>query len=273
MNELVSVEWLYQNLNNQDLIVLDTSLATTIEGKTSELQLSTIPNARYFDLKGKFSNTNSPFPNTVPSAEQFELEAQKLGINQNSKIVVFDNRGVYSSPRVWWLFKTMGHEQISVLDGGLPEWLKNEFPTEIRETKNYELGNFKANFQKGFIKSYEDIVENIHHQNFTIIDARSEGRFKGAEPEPRKHLKSGHIPNSINIPYTSVLEDGKFKSKEKLQELFKNKELNDQDLVFSCGSGLTACIVMLANELVDSNKKLLFDGSWTEWAERQGLIN
>lgn len=264
MNELVSVEWLHQNLNHPGLIVLDANLAT-------ESTSQTLPNARYFDLKGKFSDKKSPLPNTLPSEEQFEWEAQKLGINQSSEIVVFDNRGIYSSTRVWWLFKTMGHEKVSVLNGGFPEWLNKGFPTENREIKTYESGNFKANFQKELIKSYEEVVENIQQETFTIIDARSEGRFQGTEPEPRKHLKSGHIPNSVNIPFASVLEDGKFKSEVELQELFESKEIDNKELVFSCGSGLTACIVMFASELVKPKGKFLFDGSWTEWAERQGL--
>lgn len=271
MNEIVSIEWLNQNLNDNNLILLDASLQYTVQGNYSEHQLTTIPGARYFDLKGSFSDRNSPFPNTIPSSEQFEIECRKLGINNTSKIIVFDNLGIYSSPRVWWMFKVMGHDKISVLNGGLPEWIGKGFPTEHRKAEKYEKGDFKATLKDQYIKSYQDVLENLSLKSFIIIDARSSGRFNGIENEPRKHLKSGHIPNSINIPYSSVLNNGKFKSESELKKIFNRICSDKKDLVFSCGSGLTACIVMLANQLVHKKGKYIYDGSWSEWAELQNL--
>lgn len=271
MPELTSIDWLHENLNAEDLILLDASLKTTAQDEDSEHESVTIPGARYFDLKGSFSERDSPFPNMLPAEEQFELECQKLGINQTSKIVVFDNRGIYSSPRVWWMYKTMGHENVSVLNGGLPAWLEKGFPVQNIESKEYESGDFKAVFSKEAVKSYHDIVDNVKTGLFNIVDARSEGRFNGTDNEPRKHLKSGHIPNSINIPYSTVLENGKFKSESELQRLFEHKCSDEKDFVFSCGSGLTACIVLLAYEVAFKKGKYIYDGSWSEWAERQGL--
>lgn len=272
MNELVSAEWLNQNLTKKDLILLDASLSSTAEGKSSDLQLLTIPGAHYFDLKGKFSDKSSWFPNTLPSAEQFESECRKLGINNASHIVVFDNMGVYSSPRVWWMFKAMGHDNVAVLNGGLPEWVNLGFPTApLNKEEVYPAGDFKATLRQELVKSYEDVVANLSTGSFTIVDARSEGRFNGTAPEPRKQLKSGHIAGSVNIPYGDVLENGKFRSVEELKALFENKATDDKELVYSCGSGLTACIVMLAGELAHQNNKAIYDGSWTEWAELQHL--
>ncbi len=271
MNQLVSIQWLHQNLNNQDLILLDSSLSSTVQGKISGLNTKTIPGAKYFDLKGKFSDQNSPFPNTFPSKEQFEIECQKLGINNQSKIVVFDNMGIYSSPRVWWMFNVMGHDNISVLDGGLPEWIDKGFPVTTRKQEPDFSGNFKGSFKNQFIKTYQEILENLSLNSFTVIDARSEGRFNGIEKEPRKHLKSGHISNSINIPYNEVLDKGKFKNRNELEELFEKNCNGKKELVFSCGSGLTACIVMLAYELANKKSKTIYDGSWSEWAELQDL--
>ncbi len=271
MNKIVSVEWLHLNLNHTNLIVLDASLKTTANGSVSKFSLKTIPGARFFDLKNTFSDSSSPFPNTIPNVTHFEIECQKLGICQNSKIVVFDSTGIYSSPRVWWLFTLMGYQDISVLDGGLPEWINRGFSTETRAYKLYKLGNFKATFQTKHIKSYQDVLDNLHTKTFIIMDARSEGRFKGRTEEPRKHLKSGHIPNSINIPYNEVLTNGKFKTESELKTLFTKKNVQKKTLVFSCGSGLTACIVMLANALVFNKNKIIYDGSWTEWAELQNL--
>ncbi|WP_028376769.1 sulfurtransferase [Leeuwenhoekiella sp. MAR_2009_132] len=271
MKKIVSAAWLYENLKEENLIILDASLGATIDGTQTDLNEKTIPNSRYFDLKANFSDGDAAFPNTLPTAAHFEVECQKLGVNTDSKIVVFDNLGVYSSPRVWWMFKAMGHKKVYVLDGGLPEWNAQGFEVEERKGANWETGNFKATLQQELVVSYDEVVANIKNPSFLIVDARSEGRFNGTEPEPRKQLQSGSIPHSVNIPYTEVLENGKFKSKGELQEVFDDTVEQDTDLVFSCGSGLTACIIMLASEIAGQKSKRVYDGSWTEWAELQNL--
>jgi len=273
MEEVVSANWLHENLLDENLIILDASINSTANGKTSDLSLITVPNSRYFNLKNNFSDRENPIPNTLPNESQFEYECRRLGINKTSKIVVFDNLGIYSSPRVWWMFKAMGHNDVYVLNGGLPEWIKNGFETSEKKTDKYKTGDFKASFQRKHLKSYHDILENVTTKSYTVIDARSEGRFKGIEKEPRKHLKSGHIPNSINIPYNKVLEKGKFRTQLELKRIFEEKCTNEKDLVFSCGSGLTACIVMMASEISYKKSKQIYDGSWTEWAELQNLKN
>ncbi|MGB1040181.1 MAG: sulfurtransferase [Flavobacteriales bacterium] len=271
MNGVVSVNWLNQNLNDENLLILDASITAVSDESSIDWNHNTIPHSRYFDLKHNFSDENSRFPNMLPSPEKFELEARKIGVNNNSKIVIFDNKGIYSSPRVWWMFKIMGHKEVYVLNGGLPEWKSNEFYTEKRKTEQFRMGDFKVNFQLKNVKTYEDVLENIFHPSFLIIDARSKGRFIGKEKEPRKGLKSGSIPNSVNLPYQEVLKDGKFKSKLEIIEIFKNLIGTKSELVFSCGSGLTACVVMLAYEIAINECKQIYDGSWTEWAEKQNL--
>ena len=269
--EIVSADWLFKNLNNNNLIVLDASLESTIGGIVPENNDKVIPTSRFFDLKNNFCDKNSSYPNTLPPEQQFEEECQKLGINKSSQIVVYDNHGVYSSPRVWWMFKVMGHENVVVLDGGLPEWIGKGYDTVEKVNEKYIPGNFKASFQSRFVKTYKDILQNTKLDSFQVVDARSNGRFKGIEKEPRKYLKSGHIPNSINIPYQNVLKKGKFKSVEDLKEIFEQKCSHSKAMVFTCGSGLTACIVMLAAEISFKESKTIYDGSWTEWAELQGL--
>ncbi|WP_299224418.1 sulfurtransferase [uncultured Psychroserpens sp.] len=273
MKELVSIEWLKKNLNKKDLILLDSSLTKTADGKNSEFKDITIPSARYFDLTANFSDKNSHLPNTIPSKEQFELECRKLGISQSSEIVIFDNLGIYSSPRAWWMFKAMGHDKVSVLDGGLKTWIKRGLPTEKRTKSSYEFGTFEASLNEDYIVNYSTIRKNIEKRTFTLIDARSEDRFNGIIEEPRKELKSGHIKESINIPYKEVLTDGKYKSKEELKKLFSDKCNIEDDFVFSCGSGLTACIVLLACEIAIKKSRYVYDGSWTEWAEKNNLKN
>lgn len=273
MREIVSTEWLNQNLSNPNLIILDASIKTSANGKEFETFDRTIPYARFFDLKNVFLDKRSPYPNTIPNPEKFELECRKLGINQSSEIVAFDNNGIFSSPRVWWLFTVMGHEKISVLNGGLPSWIQNGFRTEKKHVETFETGDFKVNFNKLSVVDFDQILNNTKDKKFTIIDARSESRFTGIGQEPRKHLKSGKIKNSINIPYQEVLKDGKYKSKSELFNLFEERAESEKELVFSCGSGMTACIVMLGCQIGYKNFLRVYDGSWTEWAERNNLKN
>lgn len=264
---IVTSQWLQTHLSDPELIILDASQQGNISGLEAEHEGIQIKGARFFDLKGKFTDTNARFPNTLPSAQDFEREAQKLGINASSKLVVYDKLGIYSSPRVWWMFRAMGHEQVAVLNGGLPEWIAQGYETEAIQEKEYELGNFKAKLQADQVKDFQFVKSNTEKQDYLVIDARSAGRFAGTAPEPRKGLRSGSIPNSINIPFQEVLVDGKLKAPEELKTLFEEAITSNKPLIFSCGSGLTACILHLASELVSTQKKAVYDGSWTEWAQ------
>ena len=267
-NTIVSAQWLFENLNHPDLIILDASQHALTSNVATDCNRK-ITGARYFDLKNNFSDKASHLPNTFPNVAQFESESQKLGINNSSMLVVYDNLGIYSSPRVWWMFKTMGHQQVFVLNGGLPNWIENGFPTEENKPQQMALGNFKAVFNSANVKDLNFIQSNLNNPTNLVIDARSAGRFNGTAPEPREGLRSGSIPNSFNIPYGEVLQNGKFKSKEELTAIFSKINPENKDLIFSCGSGLTACIILLASELVLSNKTSVYDGSWTEWAQME----
>lgn len=260
---IVSSKWLSDNLDSPNLVVLD---ASQPRGKSESISQQII-GARPFDIKEAFSDKSSSLPNTFPSKEQFEEGCQELGINSSSKIVVYDSLGIYTSPRVWLMFKAMGHENIAVLDGGFPEWIAKGFETETIVEKKYLTGNFKATFQPEIIRSIDFVRENLAKRESLVIDARSADRFNSLVPEPRADLRSGNIPNSINIPFQNTLENGKFKSVEKLTNLFKENKSENKSLVFSCGSGITACIVLLAAELVFEGNKAIYDGSWTEWAQ------
>lgn len=267
---LKSAEWLHDNLTNSNVIILDASQPSN----AIESSHVRIKGARFFDLKNVFSDVEAPFPNTIPSPATFEAGCRKLGINQSNTLVVYDNLGIYTSPRVWWLFKIMGFESVFVLNGGLPEWVNKGFETEEITDLTLETGDFEANFNPALVKDYNFILENLNQKQELVVDARSTGRFKGTEPEPRKELKSGKIPNSFNIPYTAVLESGMFKSRAELVQLFEPLRAKKKPLVFSCGSGITACIILLAYEYVyGPNNSAVYDGSWTEWATLQGLKN
>tara|TARA_R110002050_G_scaffold3748_5_gene19533 strand:- start:7647 stop:8459 length:813 start_codon:yes stop_codon:yes gene_type:complete len=261
---LVSANWLYQHLEMPEIIILDARLRYDPTSAEKEIRIA---GARIFDLENDFSDKNSPFPNMLPSPEDFEKSCKKLGINNSSKIVVYDHRGIYLSPRVWWMFKIMGHNNISVLDGGFPEWRNMGYGFEEVVPMPYDTGNFKSDFNPDMVVNYDGIRHNLKNKTALVIDVRSSDRYHSLVPEPRKELRRGNIPNSINIPYVSVLEDGKYKSLNELKEVFVDLQMEGRPLVFSCGSGVTACIVLLASEICLKNENKVYDGSWTEYAQ------
>ncbi|MFT4601248.1 MAG: thiosulfate/3-mercaptopyruvate sulfurtransferase [Arenicella sp.] len=265
----VSVKWLQENSSNAKLIILDAS--TSVHQDKEDKRL--IPNSLNISLKEDFSDVSSDLPNTFPTIEQFENSCIKLGINADSTIIIYDDKGVYTSPRLWWLFKTFGHSNVAVLDGGLPEWIKLEGETALVYSEPEKVGDFTPTLNKSAVLTYEDVLTNSGSSDKKLLDARSKGRFDGVAPEPRASLSSGSIPQSYNLPFSEVLENGKFKSEEDLDIIFKGLVNPEEQLIFSCGSGITACIILLAAELVLPNEKSVFDGSWTEWAIRQELLS
>jgi thiosulfate/3-mercaptopyruvate sulfurtransferase len=271
LNPLVSVSWLSQNLNAPNLVVLDVSLESNIANIKVEFPGIQIKGARYFDLKRNFSDLESRLPNTLPNPKYFSLACRNLGINNNSTIVVYDNIGIYASPRVWWMFKSMGHKNIAVLDGGLPLWKNKNYPTESIQNRVLPEGDFKAKFNPNLLKKSFKILENITSKEAILVDARSNGRFFGLIPETRKNLKSGHIPNAINLPFLEVLKDGKFLSPNEISAIFKKLKIDKRPKIFTCGSGLTACILILASTLISEDNHFLYDGSWSEWGQLKGV--
>jgi len=271
LNPLVSVNWLSQNLNEPNLVILDVSLESNIANIKVEFPGIQIKGARYFDLKRNFSDLESRLPNTLPNPKYFSLACRNLGINNNSIIVVYDNIGIYASPRVWWIFKSMGHKNIAVLDGGLPSWKNKNYPTESIQNRVVPEGNFKAIFNLNLQKKAFQILENIVSKEAILVDARSNERFCGLIPETRKNLKSGHIPHAINLPFLEVLRDGKFLSPNEISTIFKKLKIDKRPKIFTCGSGLTACILILASTLISEDNQFLYDGSWSEWGQLEGV--
>lgn len=265
---IVSAEWLHNKLDHKNLVILDCTLKNQLLKQPVEIQNLRIKNARFFDVKHKFSDTKDEFPTAYPSALQFEHEAQELGINKDSIIVVYDANGIYSSPRVWWLFTSMGHQQVYVLDGGLPEWIKQQYHTEVKTPQALAKGNFKAHQNKDIVRKFNDMYNNVTTNKELVVDVRSKDRFDGKTAEPKEGLRSGRIPKSINIPYTLVLKDGKFQNPTYLKTLFEPLQNETQNLVFSCGSGITACVVYLASQSILTKPKAVYDGSWTEWGAK-----
>jgi len=265
-NAIVSCDWLHQHLYNAHLVVLNATIPkATVKKEASKKEEPVIPSARFFDIKGVFSDREAEFPNTMVSTETFEVEVQKLGINQDSCIVVYDEHGVYSSPRAWWMFKAMGFNNVAVLDGGLPQWKASDFETaSASEEKNFK-GNFKAKPNPHLFVDFKYVLNSIEHQQSEILDARSSGRFEGTAPEPRTGVRSGHIPSAKSLPYTTLLNEHILKNKEILQTLYKEVNPENKPMVFSCGTGITACVLALGAEIAGYQHLVVYDGSWTEW--------
>ena len=264
---LVSTDWLYSRLSDPEIRILDATwyLPNVDRDAKAEYDQSHIPNARFFDID-EVSDHRSDLPHMVPPVEKFMSKVRKLGVGDGHQIVIYDSHGLFSAARVWWLFKVMGQKNVAVLDGGLPKWL--------REGRTVDSSSPLIRDRHMFVKYHDEMVKDVTQVSsasklgdFEILDARSAGRFRGEEPEPRPGLRAGHIPGSKNIFYGDLLnEDGTLKSQDKLVAHFKTKAVNlDKPVITSCGSGVTAAIINLALDRIGKTDHALYDGSWTEW--------
>ncbi|MEG0931828.1 sulfurtransferase [Algoriella sp.] len=269
-SSLITVKELNDNLSHQNLIILDCTIDKVGQSLQNE-KLELIPNSRFFDLEGKFSDHTVNLPHTLVNEKTFSDEAQNLGINQDSIIVCYDRWGVYSSPRVWWMFKTMGYNNVYVLDGGLPSWIENNFETNSIYFQSTKKGDFTADFQEDWFADIQVMLNSINDRNKTIIDARSEGRFNGTSPEPRQGLRSGHIPNSKNLFFENVLDGTTLKSKTELKSIFEKLTNSTNENIFTCGSGITASILAFASTIAGFDNIKVYDGSWSEWGADENL--
>lgn len=273
-NDLVSVKWLAENINDSSLILLDASYfmpALKREGKT-EWSAETIPGARYFDFDKSICDPSSALPHMMPSAALFQQAVQALGINQHSRLVVFDRLGIFSSPRVWWMFKSMGFNNIAVLDGGLVSWKEEGLATSPGKLKsNIGKGDFIADYQAAFIADKQGVLNAIENEHSQIIDARAKNRFLGEVAEPRAELRSGHMPSAKNLPFSDLIENGKIRSSDQLKPLYEQLIDKQDNVIFSCGSGITACVLALGASLCGYKNLTVYDGSWTEWGADKSL--
>ena len=272
-NPIVSVDWLASNLDNKNIIILDCTIPK-VTAKTSAAIINDkkqIKGTVFFDIKKTFSDVNGLFPNTILSPEKIEEKAQELGINKESILICYDDLGIYSAPRAWWMFQLMGFTNIAVLDGGFPKWEEKKYPVKKQQNNLLLRGNFKVNYQPEKVKFTVDVLSAIENESILITDARSKGRFYGTEPEPRSDVKSGHIPNSISLPFNQLIEKGMFKSKEDLKTIFDKINPEENAFIFSCGTGITASVLALGAELSGIKNYAVYDGSWTEWGSTANL--
>ncbi|GGD62573.1 3-mercaptopyruvate sulfurtransferase [Lacimicrobium alkaliphilum] len=269
---LVCAQWLQHHLRDENLCVLDASMKAPAESDNNQAPPVIISGAQAFDMDKVISDPEASLPHMLPDDRRFTRLVQQLGINQHTQLVVYDNKGLFSAARAWWMFRLMGHQKVAVLDGGLPAWQTAKGSVIDHYMNATEKGDFSATFDTQGVVSAAQVLQAIDDPQSLIIDARSAGRFSGGEPEPRAGLRSGHIPGSVNLPFTQLLQQGKLLCVAVLQKQFLELGADQhQRLIFSCGSGVTACIPLLAAWLCGYRNLALYDGSWSEWGGRKDL--
>jgi thiosulfate/3-mercaptopyruvate sulfurtransferase len=273
MSALVSTDWLAEHLRAPDIRVVDASwyLADAKRNPKAEYAELHIPGAVFFDID-EISDTSSPYPHMLPAPEKFAARVKKLGLGDGNRIVVYDSAGMFSAARVWWMFRVMGHEDVSVLDGGLKKWLAEGRPTEDLAPAPRER-HFTPHPNHLILRDAEQVKENLKTKREQVLDARSPARFNAQEPEPRPGVRGGHIPGAKNVHYAKLLNpDGTMRKPDALAAAFREAGVDvTKPIVTSCGSGVTAAILLLALDEIGAPDGALYDGSWSEWGARHDL--
>lgn len=268
---LVSTEWLHERLGAPDVKIIDATwfLPGTDRDPKAEYRLAHIPGAVFFDVE-EIADTTSDLPHMLPPPEKFASRVKKLGLGDGSTMVIYDAQGVFSSPRVWWTFRAMGHERTFVLDGGLPKWIAEGRPIEDIPPSPQER-HFTPRFTADLVRDLDQMRRTLDGGLAQVVDARPAGRFTGEAPEPRAGLRGGHMPGALNVPSSSLIApDGTMKSADQLTAVFDQAGVDiDKPVVATCGSGMTASIIALALARLGRPRAAVYDGAWTEWGARE----
>ena len=270
---LVSTEWLAANLTNTGVRIVDASLPPAgDQGRDAKAKFAArhIPGAVFFDID-EIADRDSALPHMMPDAETFAASVGALGIGNGQRVVVYDTHGLFSAARAWWMFRAFGHDDVAILDGGFPKW--------VREDRAIEPGapqpppaRFDARADPGMVRDFDQVLTNIESREAQVIDARGSPRFTASAPEPRAGLRGGHIPGSVNLPYPDLLktEDGTLLAAPELAQKFAEIHLDmTTPVIATCGSGVTAAALVFALHLLGKDDAAIYDGSWSEWGGRQ----
>jgi thiosulfate/3-mercaptopyruvate sulfurtransferase len=271
MEPLVSSEWLAKELRSPDLVVFDATKYLPNEpfdGRT-KFREAHIPGARFFDID-EVADQETELPHMVPTAGRFARLLGAMGVSNASRVVFYDQKGMQSSPRGWWLLRLFGHEKVAVLDGGLPKWLAEGRATEAGDPPPPAAATFLPDLQARRLAGIGDVKRVLEDGSALVLDARAKGRFDGTAPEPRAGLPSGHMPGAANVPFLELLNpDQTLKDPAALRARFAQAGVDGQrPLVTSCGTGVTACVLALGLVRAGLPEPAVYDGSWTEWAGR-----
>ncbi|HWA04027.1 MAG TPA: 3-mercaptopyruvate sulfurtransferase [Rhizomicrobium sp.] len=270
MTPLVTTEWLAAHIGAPDVRVADASWYLPQAGRDAKAEYAAahIPRAVFFDIDD-LSDETSPLPHMLAPGVKFASRMRKLGLGDGNLIVVYDGAGIYSSPRAWWMLRTMGHEDVAVLDGGLPKWRAEGRVLEDMAAPSYPR-HFTPRHNNALVRDFGQMLAIQRGRLARILDARSAPRFAGEEKEPRPGVRRGHIPGSVNLPYSQlVTPEGTLRPAAELAALFAERGIDlSGPIVTTCGSGITAAIEMLALAVAGAHDVALYDGSWAEWGAR-----
>jgi len=265
---LVDADWLEAHLDAPDVRIVDATYHLPHDGRNAreEYEFRHIPGAVFFDID-EVADTSTDLPHMLPSPEKFSSKVRKLGLGDGNRIVVYDGSGGFMAAcRVWWMFRYFGHDDVAVLNGGLPKWGRR--PLEEGMVNPMER-HFTARTNNLLVKNMRQMTTNLDNNRFQVVDARSEGRFAGIDHEPRPSEKMGHIPGSVNLPFVDLLNRGDkftFRSSEDLRESFDEAGVDfSKPVTMTCGSGVTAAVNAFAMYLLGIEDVAVYDGSWAEW--------
>ena len=265
---LVDANWLHQHLDDPKLVVFDCSWhmpATERDGREEWLEAH-IPGARFFDFDGRIRDPDSDLPHMLPDADLFSREMQRLGLERDGVAVIYDTMGMYSSPRGWWMLRTMGFENCALLDGGLPAWNQAGYGLEsIDAEPDYPVGDFVARLDPGMVADAAEVLAALDDDSAIVVDARPVQRYDGSAEEPRPGLRRGHMPGAVNLPFAKLFRNDRMLPEEQVRTLIAPLLDGRERRIFSCGSGVTACILAFAAHRAGYDGLAVYDGSWCEW--------
>lgn len=267
-DDIVSTNWLDAHLGSPDIAIIDASWHLQAAKRDAKAEFATghIPGAQFFDIDD-LSGTETRLPHMLPSPEKFSSRMRKLGIGDGKKVIAYDAAGLFSAARAWWMFKVFGHEDVAVLDGGLPKWQAEGRPLVDGPALKPQERHFTARYRAMMVRDQGEVAAALKSGAAHIADARSGTRFRGEEVEPRASVRAGHMPGARNVHYAALLKpDGTLKSPPEIEALFKAAGIDlSKPVITSCGSGITAAILSLGLTLIGTRDHALYDGSWTEW--------